>query len=262
MQDILQKIVARKREEIAAGQAARPLATLECEAAAAPPVRDFVGALRGKIARGVPAVIAEAKKASPSKGVIRAEFDPAAIAAQYERGGAACLSVLTDRDFFQGAPEYLIAARAACALPVLRKDFIIDAWQIYEARAMGADAILLIAAILSAEEMQALEATAHRLGMAVLVEIHSETELDAALALRTPLVGINNRNLKTFAVDLAHTRALVARIPADRIAVAESGIHSREDIATLRTAGLPAFLIGEAFMRTPDPGHTLAQFIA
>ena len=260
--DILHTIAARKREEIAAGRAQTPLAELERAAAAAAPVRDFVGALRARIAHNQPAIIAEVKKASPSKGVIRADFAPAQIAASYERGGAACLSVLTDRDFFQGAPEYLAAARAACSLPVLRKDFILDEWQVFEARAMGADAILLIAALLDAPTLRALEAVATQLGMAVLVEIHDEDELERALSLATPLIGVNSRNLKTFAVDLHRSRALFARIPAERLPVAESGIGSREDIAQLREIGVHSFLIGETFMRAPDPGALLAQFLA
>lgn len=262
MSDILHTIAARKREEIAAGKAKTPLAALERAAQDAPAVRDFVGALRARIAQNQPAIIAEVKKASPSKGVIRADFAPAQIAASYERGGAACLSVLTDRDFFQGAPEYLAAARAACSLPVLRKDFILDEWQVWEARAMGADAILLIAALLDAPALRALEAVATRLGMAVLVEIHDEDELERALSLATPLIGVNSRNLKTFAVDLDRARTLFARIPAARLPVAESGIGSREDIARLREADVHTFLIGETFMRAPDPGALLAQFLA
>jgi len=259
MSDILNKIIATKREEVAAALAVKPLAVVEAEAAAQPAPRDFVGAIRHKIACGQPAVIAEIKKASPSKGIIRPDFQPAEIARSYERHGAACLSVLTDRQFFQGCPEYLQAARAACALPVLRKDFIVDAYQVAEARAMGADAILLIAAALSLAEMQALEAQAQGYGMAVLVEVHNGEELDAALQLTTPLVGINNRNLRTFEVTLDTTLGLLGRIPAGRVVVAESGILVREDVTRMRAAAVDAFLVGEAFMRAEEPGEELSR---
>ena len=257
MSDILNKILAVKQQEVAAGQALRPLAQLQAEAQAQQPARDFVGAIRAKIAGGGAAVIAEIKKASPSKGVIRAAFHPAEIAVQYERGGAACLSVLTDRQFFQGVPAYLQAARAACDLPVLRKDFLVDAWQVFEARAMGADGILLIAAALDLARMREMEAIAASLGMAVLVEVHDAAELDVALQLDTPLVGINNRNLRTFEVSLQTTLDLLARIPAGRIVVTESGILKRQDVALMRSNAVHAFLVGEAFMRAPDPGEEL-----
>ena len=260
--DILARIVATKREEIAAAQAVRPLAAVEAEAAAQPAPRDFVGAIRRKIACGQPAVIAEIKKASPSRGIIRPDFQPAEIARSYAAHGAACLSVLTDRQYFQGCPEYLQAARAACELPVLRKDFMVDRYQVAEARAMGADCILLIAACLSIAEMQALEAQAYGYGMAVLVEVHNGEELDAALQLQTPLLGINNRNLRTFEVTLDTTLGLLARIPAERIVVTESGILKPEDVALMRANQVNAFLVGEAFMRAPLPGEELARLFA
>ena len=259
MADILNKIIATKREEIAAAVAVRPLAAVEAEAVAQPAPRDFVGAIRHRIGCGQPAIIAEIKKASPSKGVIRPDFQPAEIACSYAQHGAACLSVLTDRQYFQGCPEYLQAARAACELPVLRKDFMVDAYQVAEARAMGADCILLIAAALSLAEMRALEAQAHGYGMAVLVEVHNGEELDAALQLETPLLGINNRNLRTFEVTLDTTLGLLARIPADRIVVTESGILKPEDVALMRANRVDAFLVGEAFMRAPSPGEELAR---
>lgn len=259
MSDILNKIVATKREEVAAALLIKPLAVVEAEAAAQSAPRDFVGAIRHKIACGQPAVIAEIKKASPSKGIIRADFHPAEIARSYAQHGAASLSVLTDRPYFQGCPEFLQAARAACDLPVLRKDFMVDAYQIAEARAMGADAILLIAAALSLAEMQALEAQAFSYGMAVLVEVHNGEELDAALQLQTPLLGINNRNLRTFEVTLDTTLGLLARMPADRIVVTESGILKPEDVALMRGHQVQAFLVGEAFMRSPEPGVALAR---
>jgi indole-3-glycerol phosphate synthase len=262
MSDILNKIIATKREEVAAALAVKPLAVVEAEAAAQPAPRDFVGAIRSKIAAGKPAVIAEIKKASPSKGVIRPDFRPADIARSYEQHGAACLSVLTDRQYFQGCPEYLQAARAACALPVLRKDFMVDAYQVAEARAMGADAILLIAAALSLPEMQALETQAMGYGMAVLVEVHNGEELDAALQLKTPLLGINNRNLRTFEVTLDTTLGLLPRIPADRIVVTESGILEPEDVVLMRANKVETFLVGEAFMRAPEPGIELARLFA
>ncbi|WP_306606215.1 indole-3-glycerol phosphate synthase TrpC [Azonexus sp.] len=262
MSDILNKIIATKREEIAAGLAVKPFAVLAAEAAAQSATRDFVGAIRQKISCGQPAVIAEIKKASPSKGVIRADFRPADIAKSYAEHGAACLSVLTDRQYFQGAPEYLQAARAACNLPVLRKDFIVDRYQVIEARAMGADAILLIAAALSLSEMQALEQQALDYGMAVLVEVHNAEELDAALQLRTPLLGINNRNLRTFDVSLDTTLGLLERIPAGRIVITESGILGAEDVALMRRNQVHGFLVGEAFMRATEPGEALVRLFA
>ncbi len=259
MSDILQKIVAVKREEIAAAKKLRDAASLRREAAAAGDVRDFIGSLRGRIAAGGAGVIAEVKKASPSKGVLREPFAPAEIAASYERHGAACLSVLTDVQFFQGSADFLRQARAACALPVLRKDFMVDAYQVDEARAMGADCILLIAACLDDAHMVDLEAQAHALGMAVLVEVHDGAELERALRLKTPLVGINNRNLRTFEVTLDTTLGLLDRLPPDRLLVTESGILGRADVERMRGAGVNAFLVGEAFMRAPDPGTALAD---
>jgi len=262
MSDILNKIIATKYEEVAAARAGKSLAIVEAEAAAQSPARDFVGAIRNKIAADRPAVIAEIKKASPSKGVIRPDFQPADIARSYEQHGAACLSVLTDRLYFQGCPEYLQAARAACSLPVLRKDFMVDAYQVAEARAMGADCILLIAAALGLADMQALEAQAMAYGMAVLVEVHNGEELDVALQLKTPLLGINNRNLRTFEVTLDTTLGLLSRIPADRIVVTESGILKPEDVALMRNNKVETFLVGEAFMRAPDSGVELARLFA
>lgn len=262
MSDILNKIIATKREEIAAALVGRPLAVVEADAAAQPAARDFVGAIRQKIACGQPAVIAEIKKASPSKGVIREDFRPADIARSYAEHGAACLSVLTDRQYFQGAPEYLQAARAACNLPVLRKDFIVDRYQVAEARAMGADAILLIAAALTLSEMQELERQAMEYGMAVLVEVHNGEELTAALQLQTPLLGINNRNLRTFDVTLDTTLGLLERIPAGRVVITESGILKSEDVALMRGHDVHAFLVGEAFMRANEPGEELARLFA
>jgi len=236
-----------------------PMAEMERRARAAPPPRDFVGALRSRIAAGRAAVIAEVKRASPSKGLLRADFHPAEIARSYEAGGAACLSVLTDRDYFQGAPEHLAEARGACALPVLRKDFMLDPYQVFEARAMGADCILLIAAALAPAQMRELERAAQSLGMAVLVEVHEGAELDAALALDTPLVGINNRNLRNFETRLDTTLELGARVPAPRIVVAESGIGTPGDVERLWTQGVRAFLVGEVFMRADDPGKALSE---
>jgi indole-3-glycerol phosphate synthase len=259
--DILQTIVAKKREEVAAGKAVRDLASLRREAEARGGQRDFVAGLRAAAEVRGAAVIAEVKKASPSKGVLRADFRPAQIAASYERHGAAALSVLTDAPFFQGSPAALEAAREACALPVLRKDFLVDAWQLFEARAMGADCILLIAAILDDAALADFEATAAALGMAVLVEVHDRAELDRALRLATPLIGINNRNLRTFEVSLDTTLALLPGIPPGRLVVSESGIHAPADIARLRAAGVRAYLVGEAFMRAPDPGAALASLI-
>lgn len=261
MSDVLKKILAVKAEEVAAAQAAKPLAVLRAEAEAANrdnPVRDFVGAIEARIAAGQAGVIAEVKKASPSKGVLRADFRPSEIAGSYATHGAACLSVLTDRQFFQGAPEYLQQARAACALPVIRKDFLVDEYQVAEARAMGADAILLIVAALDLPRLKDLEAAAEALGLAVLVEVHDAAELDLALQLRTPLVGINNRNLRTFEVSLQTTLDLLPRIPAGRRVVTESGILAAEDVALMRSHRVDAFLVGEAFMRAPDPGLALA----
>ena len=292
MSDILNRILAVKREEVAAARATKPDAALRAEAEAQPPPRDFAGAILEKVSRRETAVIAEIKKASPSKGVIRADFRPGEIACSYAAHGAACLSVLTDRQFFQGAPEYLIEARAACALPALRKDFVIDEYQVVEARAMGADCILLIVAAFAdggaacrsgfsptpdgnphgtaaadvglkpdlqeaVAQMRDLEALANELGMAVLVEVHDGAELDLALQLKTPLIGINNRNLRTFEVSLQTTLDLLARIPSDRIVVTESGILAPADVAMMLGRGVHAFLIGEAFMRTPDPGLAL-----
>jgi indole-3-glycerol phosphate synthase len=259
MSDILKKILAVKAQEVNTALAAKPLAVVRAEAEQAAPPRDFTGAIRAKIAAGQAAVIAEIKKASPSKGVLRADFRPAEIAASYARHGAACLSVLTDAQFFQGSAEYLKQARAACALPVLRKDFMVDEYQIYEARAMGADAILLIAAALDTNQMRAFEALAHSLGMAVLVEVHNGEELDAALQLKTPLIGVNNRNLRTFEVNLQTTLDLLPNIPAERIVVTESGILKAEDVRLMRANRVNAFLVGEAFMRADDPGAELAS---
>ena len=263
MSDILAKIVAVKHEEIAAAQAHTSLAAIREQAETRnrelADVRDFIGALRAKIAAGHAGVIAEVKKASPSKGVIREHFVPAEIAASYAQHGAACLSVLTDERFFQGHADYLKQARAACSLPVLRKDFMVDPYQVYEARAMGADCILLIAACLDDAQMAELEALAHELGMAVLVEVHDGDELDRALKLKTPLVGINNRNLRTFEVTLETTLGLLPRVPADRLLVTESAILAASDVQRMRAAKVHAFLVGEAFMRQPDPGVALAQ---
>jgi indole-3-glycerol phosphate synthase len=259
MSDILNKILAVKAKEVAAAKAINPPALMRMEAEQAAPVRDFIGAIRAKIAAGQSAVIAEIKKASPSKGVIRANFHPDEIAASYAQHGAACLSVLTDEQFFQGSAEYLQQARAACDLPVLRKDFIVDEYQIYQARAMGADAILLIAAALFVAEMRAFEMLAHKLGMAVLVEVHNAVELDAALQLSTPLIGINNRNLRTFEVSLQTTLDLLPRIPKDRIVVTESGIFTSQDVKQMRDHDVHTFLVGEAFMRAKNPGIELAS---
>jgi len=266
MSDILNQIVAVKREEVAAAVKKKSLAAMRADAESRVLTRDFVGALRRKIDAGAAAVIAEIKKASPSKGVLRADFIPADIAQSYAQGdgrtSAACLSVLTDRRFFQGQPDYLKQARASCDLPVLRKDFMIDPYQIYESRAMGADCILLIAACLDDAQLRDLEAIALALDMAVLVEVHDGAELERALALKTPLIGINNRNLRTFEVSLDTTLALRARVPADRLLVTESGILHRADVQRLREAGVHAFLVGEAFMRAPEPGLALAELFA
>ncbi len=262
--DILEKILAVKREEVAAARARRPLTAVRAEAEAAPPTRGFAAAMQARVDAGGTglagtAVIAEVKKASPSKGVIRADFDPAAIAADYAAHGACCLSVLTDVRFFQGSTDYLVAARAACPLPVLRKDFLVDDYQVFEARAMGADAILLIVDALDLPRMRDMEATAHALGMSVLVECHDAGELDLALQLDTPLIGINNRNLRSFEVDLDTTLSQLHRMPADRLVVTESGIATAADVARLRDRGLNAYLVGEAFMREASPGAALAR---
>ena len=262
MSDILNKILATKAEEIAAAQARMPLAEVQALAEQQAPARDFVGAIRSKIAAGKAAVIAEIKKASPSKGVIRADFRPADIAASYEQGGAACLSVLTDEQYFQGSADYLKQARAACKLPVLRKDFMIDEYQVYEARARGADCILLIAAALTLAQMQELESIAHSLGMAVLVEVHNGEELEQALQLTTPLLGINNRNLRTFEVTLDTTLGLLNSISADKIVVTESGIFTADDVKLMRDHAVHTFLVGEAFMRQDNPGAELAKVFA
>ena len=257
--DILEKILAVKREEVAAAKRSRPLAMVRSEAERAGKPRDFTGALRTKIAAGLPAVIAEVKKASPSKGVLRPEFDPVAIAKSYARHGAACLSVLTDIRFFMGSPEYLVQARAASGLPVLRKDFLLEPYQVYEARAMGADCMLLIVAALDDAAMRDLEQAAAEFGMATLVEVHDGDELGRALRLETPLLGINNRNLRTFETRLETTLSLLERIPSDRLVITESGILAPADVKRMREAGVDAFLVGEAFMRSPDPGAELTK---
>ena len=262
MTDILQRIVAVKREELIAARAVHSEAALREAAAAQCAPRGFAAALRAKLTAGLPAVIAEVKKASPSKGVIRAHFVPAEIAASYASHGAACLSVLTDGGFFQGHAEHLRQARAACALPVLRKDFMIDPYQVLEARAMGADCILLIAACLSDAQMAELEACAIEQGLDVLVEVHDGTELKRALALKTPLLGINNRNLRSFEVTLDTTLGLLRDVPADRLLITESGIVDRGDVERMRAAGVHAFLVGEAFMRADVPGEALAALFA
>ena len=270
MSDILEKIVAVKRQEVAAALKKKSLAAMREDAESRVLTRDFVGALRAKVVAGQAAVIAEVKKASPSKGVIRPDFMPADIAQSYavgdtQHGGrtsAACLSVLTDKQFFQGSVDYLKQARASCELPVLRKDFMIDLYQVYEARAIGADCILLIAACLSDAQMAELEAAARALDMAVLVEVHDAAELQRALKLRTPLIGINNRNLRSFEVSLDATLGMLADVPQDRLLVTESGIATRADVQRLRAAGVHAFLVGEAFMRADQPGQALAELFA
>jgi indole-3-glycerol phosphate synthase len=262
MSDILKKIVAVKHEEIRAARARRDLPSLRRDAESLGGQRDFLGAMRARIAQGQAAVIAEVKKASPSKGVLREHFVPADIARTYAEHGAACLSVLTDESFFQGSAAYLQQARAACSLPVLRKDFMVDAYQVFEARAMGADCILLIAACLDDALMRDLEAQALGLGMSVLVEVHDGAELERALRLKTPLVGINNRNLRTFEVGLDVTLGLLPQVPTDRLLVTESGILSKTDVQRMRAAGVHAFLVGEAFMRAEDPGLALAALFA
>jgi len=259
MSDILNKIIAVKHQEVAAARQRKSLASIRADAESRVLTRDFVGALRAKIATGLPAVIAEIKKASPSKGVIREDFIPADIAQAYAEHGAACLSVLTDKDFFQGQVDYLKQARASCDLPVLRKDFMIDPYQVYESRVMGADCILLIAACLTDAEMAEMEAVARSLDMAVLVEVHDAAELQRALKLQTPLVGINNRNLHTFEVSLDTTINMLKDVPADRLLVTESGIATAEDVQKLRDAKVHAFLVGEVFMRAPNPGVALSE---
>jgi len=260
--DILRKIVAVKRDEVAAAKARRSQASLRGEAEALGGQRDFVASLRRRIGEGHAAVIAEIKKASPSKGLLREDFRPADIAESYARHGAAALSVLTDERFFQGSAAFLEAARAACPLPVLRKDFTIDTYQLYEARAMGADCVLLIAAILDDPQLADFEQTAAALGLAVLVEVHDEAELDRALRLATPLVGINNRDLRSFEVSLDTTLRMLPRLPPGRLAVSESGIAAAADVQRLRAGGVHAFLVGEAFMRAADPGAALAELVA
>jgi indole-3-glycerol phosphate synthase len=253
---ILERILAVKRAEIAAAKKEQPRIEGKAHAASAP--RDFVAALRAR----QPAVIAEIKRASPSKGVLRADFDPAAIAKSYEKGGAACMSVLTDKEFFQGAGEHLSVARAACSLPALRKDFLIDSYQVFESRALGADCVLLIAACLQEAEMRELETLANGLGMAVLVEVHDADELERALKLKTPLIGINNRNLRSFETRLETTLDLLPRIPPERLVITESGIVSKADVARMRQQGVEAFLVGEAFMRAKDPGAELRKLFS
>jgi indole-3-glycerol phosphate synthase len=262
MTDILDKIVAVKREEVAASLRQKPMAVVRADAESRVLTRDFEGAMRAKIAEGQAAVIAEIKKASPSKGVIREDFIPADIAQSYAEHGAACLSVLTDKDFFQGQVDYLKQARASCDLPVLRKDFMVDPYQVYEARVMGADCILLIAACLTDAQMAEMEAIARNLDMAVLVEVHDAAELQRALKLKTPLVGINNRNLRTFEVSLDTTIGMLKDVPADRLLITESGILQQADVQKMRDANVHAFLVGEAFMRAADPGKALAELFA
>jgi len=264
--DILNKIVAVKHEEVAAAKKRLPFDAMRADAESRVLTRDFEGALRAKIAKGQAAVIAEVKKASPSKGVLRAGFEPADIAQSYAEGdgqvSAACLSVLTDRQYFQGSVDYLKQARASCQLPVLRKDFLVDEWQVYESRAMGADAILLIAACLDDAQMAGFEAIARALDMAVLVEVHDAAEMERALRLKTPLVGVNNRNLKTFEVSLQTTLTLQKEVPPGRLLITESGVSTRADVQLLRAAGVQAFLVGEAFMRAEEPGLALAELFA
>ncbi|HUF80681.1 MAG TPA: indole-3-glycerol phosphate synthase TrpC [Burkholderiales bacterium] len=262
MADVLQRILAVKAEEVERAKRAKPLAEVEEEAREAPPARDFTGSLRSRVASGKPAVIAEIKKASPSRGVLRDGYEPAAIAASFERHGAACLSVLTDAEFFRGELDHLKRARAACTLPVLRKDFMIDPYQVHEARAAGADCILLIVAALDLPLMRDLEATAHALGMAVVVEAHDAAELERALMLETLLIGINIRDLRTFQTRLQTTLDLLPQIPDGRLVVTESGILAPSDVALMRSHGVECFLIGEAFMRAPDPGVELGRLFA
>lgn len=259
---VLKKILARKAEEIAERKAKVSLEQLKLAIQGASAPRGFANALQEKIAAGESAVIAEIKKASPSKGVIREDFDPVAIAQSYELGGAACLSVLTDVDFFQGADQYLIDARAACKLPVIRKDFIVDQYQLYEARAMGADCVLLIVSALKVSELEALHAKALELSLDVLVEVHDQPELDIALTIENPLIGINNRNLHTFEVSLDNTFELLDQIPAERIVITESGIHSSQDVKAMKEKNVHGFLVGEAFMRSDNPGQKLKSFFS
>ncbi|GMU44275.1 MAG: indole-3-glycerol phosphate synthase TrpC [Xanthomonadales bacterium PRO6] len=259
MSDILERILARKAEEVAARRLARPLAELKARAADTPTTRGFEAALRARVRAGQPAVIAEVKKASPSKGVIRADFDPVYIAQSYASAGAACLSVLTDEDFFQGHDRYLVQARRACVLPLLRKDFTIDAWQVYEARELGADCILLIVAALPDSRLSEFTDLAHTIGIDVLMEVHDGAELERALATRASLIGINNRNLRSFETSLETTLSLRERVPVERLLVTESGIATRTDVERLRAAGVHSFLVGEAFMRAPDPGAELCN---
>ncbi len=262
MSDILQKILARKFEEVSARSARVPLAELKARCAGQEPARGFSEDVEAAIAKRKPAVIAEVKKASPSKGVIRPDFDPAAIARSYEAGGATCLSVLTDIDFFQGSDAFLEAARAACSLPVLRKDFVVDPYQVYEARALGADCVLLIVAALEQSLLVELSELALELGIDTLVEVHDGAELERALETPSTLIGINNRNLRTFDVSLDTTLGLKTKVPKDRVLVTESGIHAPADVAKMRGAGVNAFLVGEAFMRAPDPGTELKRLFA
>jgi indole-3-glycerol phosphate synthase len=262
MTDILERILRRKGEELAERSARLPLAELAARVADLPDTRGFVAAIEARVAEGASAVIAEIKKASPSKGLIRADFDPAAIARSYEAGGATCLSVLTDRDFFQGSEDYLVQARDACALPILRKDFIIDPYQVYEARVIGADCILLIVAALGDAALLELSLLAAELDLDVLCEVHDEAELERALALPVPLIGVNNRNLRTFETRLDTSLELKLRMDDERLLVAESGIHSAADVARLRQGGIDAFLVGEAFMRAADPGQALRELFA
>ena len=262
MSDILNKILATKREEVAAAKAKKSLDQIREEAYQQPDPRDFVGSILDKVDADKPAVIAEIKKASPSKGVIRENFNPAEIAKSYEKGGAACLSVLTDKEYFQGSPEYLKQARAACSLPVLRKDFMIDEYQVYEARALGADCILLIVAALEDKQMQDLAALAKTLGMDVLVEVHDAAELERALQLETKLIGINNRNLRTFETSLQTTLELKQNVPTDRLIITESGIHTPEDVKLMLDHEIYTFLVGEAFMRAEHPGKKMRELFS
>ena len=262
MNDILQRILARKAEEVAQRRGERPLGELQARTAGLPPTRGFVDAVRRRVGAGEAAVIAEVKKASPSKGLIRADFDPASIARSYEAGGAACLSVLTDVDFFQGSDAFLREARAACALPVLRKDFTIDPYQVHEARMLGADCILLIVAALDDAALAGMVNLAHEIGLDVLVEVHDIDELERALQTDAALIGVNNRNLRTFAVSLDTTLDLRDAVPRDRILVTESGIATRDDVQRMREAGVDAFLVGESFMRETDPGAALRRLFA
>ena len=257
MSDILEKIISVKHREIEESRSVVALSDLEKQCSSLPPTRDFVRALRSRVEKLQPAVIAEIKKASPSKGVIREDFDPVKIAKSYEQSGAACLSVLTDREFFQGAPEYLTAVKSTTSIPVIRKDFIIDPYQVFEARAMGADCILLIVAALTGSQMRELEKVAQQANLAVLVEVHSEVELEKALELKTPLIGINNRNLRTFETNIETSIKLSENIPDGRIVITESGIHTREDVQLMIENSIYSFLVGEALMRQPDPGAAL-----